>query len=177
MDPIKEMELKTDEISAYLKEEFSKIRSNRPTTRLVERIKVDYMGGVLDLNQLASLSINPPRDIVISPWDKNAIPPITKAIEAENLGLGIAADSSGIRLTMPELTSERRGELARLVKSIAEENRIKMRASRDKFIKAINAITDEDEKFRSKEEMQKIVDKFNAEVDSLVSAKIAELNQ
>lgn len=176
MDPLKEMELKTTEIIAYLKDEFSKIRSNRPTTRMVERVKVDYMGSTMELNQLSSLSLNPPRDIIVSPWDKSAIPLITKAIEAENLGLGISADSSGIRLTMPELTSERRDELVRLVKSIAEENRIKMRSSRDKIIKAINAITDEDEKFRSKDGLQKIVDKFNAEVDSIVETKIEELN-
>lgn len=176
MDPLKEMELKTAEIFAYLKDEFSKIRSNRPTTRMVERVRVDYMGSALELNQLATLSINPPRDIIVSPWDKSAIPLITKAVEAENLGLGISADSSGIRLTMPELTSERRDELVRLVKSIAEENRIKMRSSRDKIIKAINSIADEDEKFWSKEGLQKIVDKFNAEVESLVAAKIEELN-
>ena len=176
MDPLKEMELKTAEIVNYLKDEFSKVRSNRPTTRLVERVKVDYIGGTLELNQVASLSVNPPRDIIISPWDKSAIPAITKAIEAENFGLGISADSSGIRLTVPDLTSERRGELIRLVKSMAEENRIKMRASRDKIIKAINAITDEDEKFRAKDGLQKIVDRFNAEVDALVDAKTEELN-
>ncbi len=177
MDPLKEMEQMTSGIISWLKEEFMKIRSNRPTTRLVERVKVDYMGSVLELNQLASLSIQAPRDIIISPWDKSAIPVITKAIESENLGLGITADSSGIRLSMPELTIERRDELVKLVKSVAEENRIKMRSGRDKYIKAVNAIPDEDEKFRSKDNLQKIVDKFNAEVDSLVAGKIEELNQ
>jgi len=176
MDPLKEMELKTAEILNYLKDEFSKVRSNRPTTRLVERVKVDYMGSILELNQLASLSINHPRDIIISPWDRTLIPAITKAIEAENFGLGISADSSGIRLTMPDLTSDRRDELVKLIKSMAEENRIKMRASRDKVIKAINAIADEDEKFRSKDDLQKVVDRFNAEVDNLVKAKTEELN-
>lgn len=177
MDPLKEMEQMTAGIISWLKEEYMKIRSNRPTTRLVERVKVDYMGTNLELNQVASLSIQAPRDIIVTPWDKTAIPAITKAIESENLGLGIVADSTGVRLTMPDLTIERKDELIKLVKSIAEENRIKMRSNRDKYIKAVNAIADEDEKFRAKDGLQKIVDKFNAEVDSLVAQKIEELNQ
>jgi ribosome recycling factor len=175
MDPLKEMENVMKEIIAFIKEEFSKIRSNRPTTKLVEHIKVDYMGSEMQINHIATLSINPPRDIVISPWDKNAIPLITKAVESSNIGLGITADSSGIRLTMPELTLERKNELSRLVKSIAEENRIKMRGQRDRIMKALNDLP-EDEKFRGKDGLQKLVDKFNAEIDALVESKIVELN-
>lgn len=175
MDPLKEMEGVMKEIVAYVKEEFSKIRSNRPTTKLVEHIKVDYMGAEMQVAHIASLSINPPRDILVAPWDKNAIPVITKAIEAANLGLGIAADSSGIRLTMPELTSERKVELVKIVKNIAEENRIKMRGQRDKIIKAINALP-EDQKFKGKDDLQKLVDNFNKEIDDMVDSKIEELN-
>jgi ribosome recycling factor len=175
MDPLKEMENVMKEIIAFVKEEFSKIRSNRPTTKLVEHIKVDYMGSEMQVNHIATLSINPPRDIVISPWDKNAIPPITKAIESSDLGFGISADSSGIRLTMPELTIERKNDLSRIVKSIAEENRIKMRSQRDRIMKALNELP-EDEKFRGKDGVQKMVDKFNADIDSLVESKIEELN-
>jgi ribosome recycling factor len=120
------------------------------------------------------LGINPPRDILISPWDKSTIPAITKAIEDEGLGLGIAADSNGVRLTMPELTNERKQELVKLIKSIGEENRIKMRAARDKSVKELNTLP-EDEKFKSKDDLQKLVDNFNERIDTLIKEKIAEL--
>jgi len=175
MDPIKEMEGVMKDIIAYIRDEFSKIRSNRPTTKIVEHVKVDYMGSEMQVAHIASLSINPPRDILVAPWDKNAIPVITKAIEAANLGLGITADSSGIRLTMPDLTLERKNELAKVVKSIAEENRIKMRGQRDRIIKAINVLP-EDQKFKGKDNLQKLVDNFNREVDTMVESKIEELN-
>ncbi|MDD5099225.1 MAG: ribosome-recycling factor [Candidatus Colwellbacteria bacterium] len=175
MDPLKEMDGRMKEILSFVKEEFSKIRSNRPTTKLVEHVKVDYMGSEMQISHIASLSINPPKDIIISPWDKNAIPAITKAIESTNLGLGISADSTGVRLTMPELTAERKNELGKLIKSIAEENRIKMRSHRDKAIKSLNELP-EDQKFRGKEELQKMVDRFNGDIDSAVTAKLSEIN-
>lgn len=163
------------DIVSFVKDEFGKIRSNRPTTKLVEHVKVDYMGAEMQVSHLASLSINPPRDIFVSPWDKNAIPAITKGIDAAGLGLGISADSSGIRLTMPELTGERRIELMRLIKGIAEENRIKMRSHRDRVVKVINTLP-EDQKFKGKEDLQKLVDRFNGDIDALVEAKEEELN-
>jgi len=174
MDPLKEMSSKMDEIVAFVKDEFSKIRSNRPTTRLVEHVKVQYMGTEMQVAHIATLGINPPRDIVISPWDKSAIPAITKAVEDAGLGLGISADSNGVRLTMPELTGERKQELVKLIKGIAEENRIKMRSARDKVVKDLNALP-EDQKFKGKDDLQKLVDNFNDKIDSLVDEKTAEL--
>lgn len=174
MDPLKEILIRMNEIISFVKEEFQKIRSNRPTTRLVEHIKVLYMGSEMQIAHIASLSINPPRDIFISPWDKSAIPAITQAIENEKLGLGIVADSSGIRLTMSELTNERKQEIIKLVKSIAEENRIKMRSARDKTVKELNTLP-EDQKFRSKDALQKLVDDFNDKIDILVKEKMIEI--
>jgi ribosome recycling factor len=174
MDPLKEISSKMAEIIAFVKDEFSRIRSNRPTTRLVEHIKVRYMEAEMQISHIATLGINPPRDILISPWDKGAIPAITKAIEDEGLGLGIVADSNGVRLTMPELTGERKQELIKLIKSIAEENRIKMRSARDKIVKDLNALP-EDQKFKGKDDLQKLVDKFNDDIDSLIKEKATEL--
>jgi ribosome recycling factor len=174
MDSLKEISAKMDEIIAFVKDEFSKIRSTRPTTRLVEHIKVQYMEAEMQLSHIATLGINPPRDILVSPWDKGAIPAITKAIEDAGLGLGISADSSGVRLTMPELTSERKQELVKLIKSIAEENRIKMRAARDKTVKELNSLP-EDEKFKGKDSLQKLVDGFNGKIDTLIKEKVTEL--
>ncbi|MCK9186965.1 MAG: ribosome-recycling factor [Candidatus Colwellbacteria bacterium] len=174
MDPLKEISAKMDEIVSFVKNEFSGIRSNRPTTKLIENIKVNYMGADAPLNHIATLGINPPRDIVISPWDKGIIPAITKAIEEAGLGLGITADSSGVRLTMPELSKERKEELVKLIRSIAEENRIKMRSVRDKTVKEINAYP-EDQKFKAKNDLQKLVDAFNDRIDNLVEEKTSEL--
>jgi ribosome recycling factor len=174
MDPLKEMSSKMDEIITFIKDEFSKIRGNRPTTRLVEHIKVQYMETEMQLSHIATLGISPPRDIIVSPWDKSAIPIITKAIEDEGTGLGITADSNGIRLTMPELTGERKQELVKLIKAIAEENRIKMRSARDKVVKDLNSLP-EDQKFKGKDNLQKLVDDFNKKIDSLVEEKTTEL--
>ena len=174
MDPLKEISLKMNEIVAFVKDEFSKIRTNRPTTRLVEHIKVSYMNTEMQLIHIATLSINPPRDIIISPWDKSAIPAITKAVEEVGIGFGISADSSGVRLTMPELTGERKQELIKLIKIIAEENRIKMRAERNKTVKELESLP-EDQKFKEKNNLQKLVDDFNERVDNLVEGKIAEI--
>ena len=174
MEPLKEISVKMDEIIAFVKDEFSKIRTNRPTTRLVEHIKISYMGAEMQLIHIATLSINPPRDIIVSPWDKSAIPAITKSIEEAGVGLGISADSSGVRLTMPELTGERKQELIKLIKIIAEENRIKMRAERNKTVKELESLP-EDQKFRGKNNLQKLVDDFNEQIDNLVEAKTAEI--
>ena len=169
------MEAKTSEIISYLKEEYSKIRANRPSPKLVEHVKMDCMGTEMPIGHLATISVSPPRDIIVSPWDKSIIPAMTKAIESVNLGLGISADSTSIRLTMSDLGVERIRELEKFVKSIAEECRIRMRTARDKIMKDVNSLT-EDEKFRAKDKIQKIVDRFNSDVDSLISAKYGELN-
>jgi len=174
MDPLKEMSIKMNEIIAFIKDEFSKIRTNRPTTRLVEHIKVSYMNTEIQLIHIATLSISPPRDIIVSPWDKSTIPAITKAIEEADIGLGILADSSGVRLTIPELTGERKQDLIRLIKTIAEENRIKMRAERNKIVKELESLP-EDQKFKGKNNLQKLVDDFNEQVDNLVKDKITEI--
>lgn len=174
MDPLKEMSSKMNEIVAFVKDEFSKIRSNRPTTRLVENIKVSYMGSEMQISHIATLGVNPPYDIIISPWDKNAIQPIIKAVEETEMGFSVSSDSNGIRLTAPALTGERKQELTKIIKSIAEENRIKMRGARDKVVKELNLLP-EDQKFKAKDGLQKLVDGFNAQIDKIVEEKIAEL--
>jgi len=174
MGPLKEISVKMNEIITFVKDEFSKIRTNRPTTRLVEHIKVSYMNTEMQLIHIATLSISPPRDIIISPWDKSAIPAITKAIEEAGIGFSISADSSGVRLIMPELTKERKQELVKLIKIIAEENRIKMRAERNKTVKELDSLP-EDQKFKGKNNLQKLVDDFNEQIDNLVEGKITEI--
>lgn len=177
MGYLKELETKFRGLLDSLKEEFSSLRTNRPTPKLVENIKVDHLGSELMVKELGATGIEPPRDILITVWDKNAVSPIIKAIEAANVGLSLSNEGNVIRAKLPELTTERRTELLKVVKASAEKTRIKMRTLRDEVNRLANKEPDKDQKFRAKEELQKIVDSFNNEVDSLVESKAKEIEQ
>ncbi|MBZ1348857.1 MAG: ribosome-recycling factor [Candidatus Liptonbacteria bacterium] len=176
MEPLKEIEQLIKDILIWLKEEFSKIRSNRPSSKFIEHIKVNYTDGVYSINQLASIGVVPPREIIVSPWDTSLVSIISKAIESSGLGLKATPEGNIIRVHLPSLTEERIKELTKLIKSLAEEARIKMRLARDKVVKKINE-SPEDQKFKFKNNLQKMVDKFNDEIDTIVELKIKELNE
>ena len=176
MEYLKTLEGKFSGLLTKFKEELSSVRTNRPTPKLVESVRAEYAGGSLAINQLGSISVEPPRSIIVTPWSQDAVAPIAKAIEAANIGVSAAAQGNVVRVTLPELTEERRQELIKLVRKMAEETRIKMRIERDETNKIINREADKDQKFRAKEELQKLVDKFNEEVDSLTENKITEIS-
>lgn len=157
------------------KEELGAIRTNRPTPKLVEDIRVEYKGEKLAIKQLGSIGVELPRNLVITPWDSEAAHSIAKALEEANIGVRTAVQGNVVRALFPELTAERREELSRIARRIAEETRIKMRTLRDDVVKQINQEADEDEKFRNKENLQKIVDWFNHEVDSHLERKLKEI--
>lgn len=182
MDLIKDLELKLKSIFDSFKQELLGIRTNRPTSKLVEDIKVDYLGQFLTIKQLGSISIVPPREIDISVWDKNAVGIVVKAIESSKLGVTANAEGNLIRINLPILTQERRDELGKLIKSIAEQSRIKIRASRDEANKKSEQIfkekkISEDQKFKNKKDIQAAVDKINKEIDDLLAVKIKEINE
>lgn len=176
MDPLKELKQLIDAMIERLKEEVVKIRSNRPTPKLVEHIKAEYLGQTLTINQLGSIGIVPPREITITPWDPKSAPSIIKAIEAANLGLSVRFDNNIIRASLPSLSEERAQEMTKLIKSLGEESRIRMRSARDKIIKKINELP-ESQRFKTKEDLQKIVDQFNEQVEKIVEDKIRELEE
>ncbi len=176
MEYLKELEQKFNNLITKFKDELTSIRTNRPTPKLVDSIKADYAGQILAVNQLGSISIEPPRNIIIAPWSKDAAPSIIKAIEAANIGVSAAQQGNIIRVSLPELTEERRQELVKIVKSMAEQTRIKMRIERDETNKLVNREPDKDQKFKAKEELQKLVDSFNEKVDSLIENKINEIS-
>ncbi len=176
MEYLKRLEEKFKNLSARFKDELGSVRTNRPTPKLVESIRAEYAGSLLAINQLASISIEPPRSIIISPWSSDAAPGIVKAVEAANIGVGAVQQGNVVRVTLPELTEERRQELIKLIKKMAEETRIKMRIERDEANKLVNKETDKDQKFRAKEELQKLVDKFNEEIDSVLETKFREIS-
>ncbi|OGY59207.1 MAG: hypothetical protein A3B23_04090 [Candidatus Colwellbacteria bacterium RIFCSPLOWO2_01_FULL_48_10] len=177
MSNLSAFEQKLKIVTDGLREELSGIRTNRPTTKLVENVTVDYLGSILTIRQVATINIEPPRDIVITPWDKGALPMIEKALGEAGLGLSISPQGTIIRCKLPEMTQERVAELGKLVKSSAESSKIKIRMMRDEANKGVKDMKDEDEKFRTKESVQKQVDIANRTIESLVEAKLKEFQE
>ncbi len=160
--------------------ELSTIRTGRATTALLEGIKVDYYGTMTPLNQIASISIPDPRLLVIQPWEKKMITEIAKAIQRSDLGLNPLTDANVVRLPIPPLTEERRKELVKIVKRIAEEGKIAVRNIRrdanEKFKQAEkDKEISEDESRKAQENVQELTDKFIEQIDELFNKKEKEV--
>lgn len=163
-----------------LKLELSGIRTNRPSPRLVDQMKVQYMDQEFTVQQLGSITIAPPREIDISLWDPASVPAVVKAIETSGMGLTANSDGNLIRINLPALTDERRAELTKLVKNLTEQSKIRVRGLRDDANKKIESafkekLLTEDQKFRSREKVQDIIDKANGEIETNLSGKIKEI--
>ncbi len=164
----------------YAKSEAASIRTGRAHSSMVEDLQVDYMGSRLRVKELASIIVPEPRVLYIQPWDKGAIAPIEKAIKDSSLGLNPATDSSGIRLTIPSLTEERRREFIKLLGQKIEEGRIKTRQIREDILKKVQAEIKEkkareDDLRLTKDELQKVIDDYNKKFDELFNKKEHEL--
>lgn len=177
-----EFKIKTAALKESFKSEIQGLRANRPSPALVENIKVNcYDNQVLTIKQLGSISVTPPREINIQLWDKSVVVNAVKAVESSELGLAAKADGNIIRIHLPELTQERRQELAKRVKQIAEQCRIQLRHFRDEANKFVQTVFDrkeitEDRKFKLKEDVQKEVDKTNENIEKILDDKISEIN-
>lgn len=182
MDIAKEFETKSKQIIEFLRQQLMMMRSNRPSPRLVEDISVECYGQKMTIKQVGAISILPPAQIQISVWDKAVVGAVVKAIETSNLNVSANTEGNLIRINLPPLSDERRNELVKVVKREIEDAKIKMRAARDEIIKKLNKdfedskIT-EDQKFKLKDEIQKLVDKNNDEVEKLLEQKIKELHE
>lgn len=161
--------------------EFSTIRTGRASTSIVEGLRVDYYGTQTPLKQLAQISAADARLIVIQPWDKNSMGDIEKAILKSDIGIAPANDGKVIRLSVPPLTQERRAELDKILKKLAEDGRISIRTCRHAAIENIRKeekdkkIT-EDERFKAQEDIQKLTDKYIKEIDTVLAAKEKEIS-
>jgi len=178
---IKDLELKLRSIVAHLKDELATIRTNRPTPKLIEGIKVGYLEQELTVQQLGSISVQPPRQIIVNCWDKNMAGPVAVAITKSGMGITASADGNIVRVNLPALTEERRRELERLIRKMAEESRIAVRAARDEANKKIESDLkakniSEDEKFKLKDDTQKSIDKYNKEIEDMLNGKISEIH-
>lgn len=155
--------------------ELLSLRIGRATPALVENILVDYHGAKTPLKQLASISAPEIRLLIIEPWDKNAVSGIEKAIYASDLGLNPIVDKNLIRINIPPLTEERRNSLIKITSVKLEEAKIRCRAARDEAVKEISG--SEDEKFKIKESIQKLVDETNKNLEGQVQSKESEIKE
>ncbi|HEY4499635.1 MAG TPA: ribosome recycling factor [Candidatus Paceibacterota bacterium] len=177
---IKVFEQRLQQIVAALKQEYQSLRGNRPSTKMVEDIKVEYYGQIMPVKQMGSISISPPREIVIQVWDLAAVAAVAKAIEASSLSVVANTNGTTIRIQLPQLTEERRKELEKVVRKTTEEARIKIRGVRDEINKEIKKAEEEkkyseDAAFKQKEAAQKIVDRCNKEIEIALEVKIKEI--
>jgi ribosome recycling factor len=163
-----------------LKEALTKIRTGRAHTSLLDHIAVPYYGSEVPLTQAASVAVTDARTLTITPWEKSLVPVIEKAIMTSDLGLNPVTVGAVIRINLPSLTEERRRDLIKVVRGEAEGSRVAIRnirrdANNDlkKLVKD-KAISEDDER-RAQDDIQKLTDKFVAEVDKILAAKEAEL--
>lgn len=162
------------------KEKLSEIRAGRANPAILNKVKIDYYGTPTPINQVAGASVPEARLIVIQPWDVSVLKDIEKAILASDIGLNPNNDGKVIRLAFPELTEERRKELAKEIRKIAEEAKVAIRAIRRDGIdeakaKQKNSEITEDELKSAETEIQKITDKYIDEIDKILADKEKEI--
>ena len=172
----------------HFKSELSTLRTGRANASLVEHLEAalvenlmaDFYGVPTQLSHMAQISIPEPRMIAIQPFDKNSLKEIEKAIQASNLGINPVNDGTYIRVTIPQMNEERRKELVKIVSQMAEKARVTVRNVREEIWKEIQKMEkdggmSEDEKISGKEDLQKLVDKYNEEIRKVADAKEKEV--
>lgn len=165
---------------SYLREDLAGLRAGRATPALLNKIMVDYYGTPTPVNQVANVAVPEPRMIVITPWGKNMIKAISKAIMTSDLGLNPNTDGSVIRLNLPQLTEDRRKELVKTARKRTEEARVTVRGLRRDIIEGIKKaekakqVTEDDSK-EGQENAQKLTDKMMKEIDKVIEAKEKEI--
>jgi len=165
---------------SHLQQEFTAIRTGRATPALVEHLKVDYYGSEVPLQQIAGFNVPEPRLLVITPYDKNALKAIEKAIQHSDLGVNPSNDGTVIRLAFPSLTEERRKDFVKVAKHKAEEARVAVRNVRRAARHDLEALEKEgdistDEPERAEKEFEKVTHDYVAEIDKMLQHKEQEL--
>ena len=177
---LQQFETKMNKTFANLESEFQSIRAGRANPHVLDKIKVDYYGTPTPIQQVGNVSVPEPRMLQIAPWDKSSIKPIEKAILTSDIGINPSNDGTVIRLIFPELTEERRKDLAKDVKKKGEAAKVAIRNIRrdanDTFKKMnkANELTEDDQK-DLENKLQKMTDKFIADIDKAVDAKTKDI--
>lgn len=163
----------------FLEADFATIRAGRANPHVLDKIRVDYYGTPTPIQQVGNVTVPEARIIQIAPWDKSLLKVIEKAIMTSEIGINPSNDGSVIRLVFPELTEERRKDLAKDVKKKAEEGKVAIRNIRrdgnDAFKKLGKGEVSEDEVKQLEDELQKLTDKYVKEIDVLMEAKTKEI--
>ena len=177
-DLLGEAEAKMDQAVEHTAGEFATVRTGRANPNLLHRITVDYYGTQTPLQQIAGVSVPEARMLIVTPYDKSALADIERAIQAADLGLNPANDGNIIRLVFPPLTEERRKELIRVVRHLAEEGRVAIRNVRrhtkDDF-DALHGEISDDDIHRGEKDLQDLTDHHIERIDELLTHKEAEL--
>ena len=175
------VEKKLKDAREWLAKEYRSLRTGRASPVVLDGVTVSAYGSNLPLKQVANVGIEDARTLRVTAWDAAVTKDVERAISAANLGVGINADSSGIRVTFPELTSERREQLIKAAKGKLEESRTAIRVARDEVWKEIQEKVregklTEDDKFSLKDELQKKVDSANEELEKAFESKEKEMH-
>ncbi len=177
---IKNTEEKMNKTVSVLERDYKSIRAGRANASVLDRITVDYYGSPTPIQQMAAVSVPEPRILMVSPWDASTLKDIEKAILVSDIGINPQNDGRVIRLSFPPLTEERRKEIVKDVKRLAEDNKVAVRNTRRdaieklKGLKKANSIT-EDDVANGEKKIQNLTDKFCKEIDELASVKEKEI--
>ena len=163
-----------------LKHDLSKVRTGRAHTGLLDHIQVDYYGSIMPINQVANITLADARTITVQPWEKKMIPIVEKAIRDSDLGLNPATQGDIVRVPMPALTEERRKDLIKVVRHEAENARVAVRNVRRDAIEQLRKLLKdhkvaEDDERHAQVDVQKLTDRYIAEIDKQLAVKEADL--
>jgi ribosome recycling factor len=179
-DLLDDASVRMDKSVEATKHEFGTVRTGRASPSLLDRVQVDYYGAITPLRQLANIAASEARLLTITPYDKSSIKAIEKAILESDVGLTPSNDGNLVRLVIPELTEERRKDLAKIVRRIAEEGRVGVRNVRHDVQRDLRELKSEgelgaDEEHRAEAELQKLTDQHTAAIDAALAAKEKEI--
>ncbi|MEK7060246.1 MAG: ribosome recycling factor [Patescibacteria group bacterium] len=172
--------IEINRIAEYLSKEYNQLNIGRASPMILDGVSVESYGSHVPLKNVASVSIEDPKTLRIMPWDKNQIKEIEKAIVSSNLGLSVAVDTIGIRVIFPQLTTETRQTLVKVLKEKLEESRITVRKERERIWDEVQKLEKEgkiteDERFRAKDDLQKVIDEINQKLEDIFIRKEKEV--
>lgn len=177
-----EINKRLEEVVEWLQKEYAGIRTGQANPSLLDSVKVESYGSYLPIQQIGSIGTEDARTLRVSVWDASQVPALERALREADLGISVVADSSGLRVIFPELTSERRAQLMKLAKSKLEDARISVRGVRDDEMKELDRSfkakeMGEDDMFSTKDKIQKHVEETNNKLESMFIHKERELQK
>lgn len=172
---LNELEKKLNQAKDWLSSELSQFSTGRANPILLDSVKVDSYGVIQPIKSVASVVIEDPKTLRVSPWDKSQIKAIEQAIMDARLPVSLSTDDQGLRVHVPALTDETRQSLVKMLKEKLEQARVRVRGSREEAIKSIDDLMSEDDKNATKANIQKAVDQANADLQELFAKKEVEI--